>query len=192
MRRLIAVALATAPVLTASAGAAAAPSTGTARLQGQFAMSGRVTAARNVRGERAGQRVLRAWIFTPRCPTGACLRVGLARTRSTGFDSLILKARSPGYYVGAGAFYAPLRCGSRTYSRGQFVPFTVTVRITAAAVIGGVPVATQVSATYVNRSRANRTRCFAVLGHDAATYAGQLVSPTGGTGVVSDRSPAGS
>jgi hypothetical protein len=37
-------------------------------------------------------------------------------------------------------------------------------------------VATQISASYVNRSRQNLTPCVLVLGHDAARYTGQLAS----------------
>jgi hypothetical protein len=65
------------------------------------------------------------------------------------------------------------------------VPYTITVRVTAAAIAAGVDAATRVSAVYTNRSRTNLTPCVAVPGHDAATYHGHLivsVAPTGGTG----------
>jgi hypothetical protein len=40
----------------------------------------------------------------------------------------------------------------------------------------GVPVASSLLATYVNRRRFNRTPCVSVPGHDAAAYFGQILS----------------
>ena len=77
-----------------------------------------------------------------------------------------------GLKPGAGLF-APLRCAGRTYRHGERVPFTITVRITAAASVNGVIVATRLRATYVNRTRINLTPCVVAPGHDAATYRGQ-------------------
>lgn len=150
------------------------PPLAAARLQGQFTMSGRVTVAVNVRGERVGQKVQRTWTFAPACPTGWCTQIGLGRTRSAGTDLLWLFRTGPARYSGHGVFYAPLRCGNTTYARGESVPFTITVRITAAALSAGVPVATAIKATYTNRSRKNLTNCVAVPGHDAATYTGTV------------------
>jgi hypothetical protein len=166
---------------------AATPQAGSpslARLQGPFLLAGRVTVANNVSGERVGQNVLRTWTFTSSCRTGECATVSMVRPRAGGTDSLVLHLRAPGYYVGQGSFSAPLRCGNQTYRNGEAVPFTITVRVTAAVVVGGVDAATRVGASYANRSRTNRTPCVAVLGHDAATYHGHLVlssPPTGGT-----------
>jgi hypothetical protein len=180
--------LATALAVTlGAAGPAAAvtpppPTPANARLEGQFALSGRVTVAKNVRGERVGQTVRRTWTFTPSCATGACGTIVLVRNRAAGSDQLVLSLRSPGYYVGSGSFFAPLRCGRHTWPRGSVVPFTITVRVNAAALAGSDVVATQISASYTNRRRINRTPCVAVLGHDAAVYAGQVVPATGGTG----------
>ncbi len=187
---------AAASTLTAAAAAdtpAAAP--GVARLSGNFKLSGRITVARLVPGEHVGQTVTRTWGFHANCPTGACDTETLVRNRAGGRDTVTLHRRQPGYYVGNGSFYAPLRCGSHLWRRGAVVPFTITVRITAAVLFGG-PVATAVSATYTNRSRINRTPCVGVLGHDAAAYNGQVLpaAPTGGGGIstASARSPAGS
>jgi hypothetical protein len=186
------IAMALAVVLGVPGPAAAAapppPTPANARLQGQFALSGRVTVAKNVRGERVGQTVSRTWTFTPSCATGVCSTIVLVRSRAAGSDQLVLRLRAPGYYVGSGGFFAPLSCGQHTWRRGSMVPFTITVRVTTAALAGSDVVATRISATYTNRSRSNRTSCVAVLGHDAAVYTGQVVPSTGGTGT----SPSGS
>ena len=148
-----------------------------ARLGGQVQLAGVVTVAKFVPGEYVGQPVARTWTFVPGCPTGACDTIGLARTRATGTDLLVLYRLSPGYYVGTGRFFAPLECGGRAYPQGSAVPFTITVRVTAARVIGGVLSASRVNATYVNRSRRNLTLCVAALGHDAASYHGHIIVP---------------
>lgn len=148
-----------------------------ARLQGQFRLSGRVTVATRVPGEHVGDTVLRTWTFVSPCTAGPCPTIGLARTRATGIDRLLLGHRAPAYYVGHGSFSAPLLCGKQIYPAGALVPFTISVRITGTTVVNGVRIATRLSATYLNKSRINRTRCVAVLGHDAATYQGQLLVP---------------
>ncbi len=161
-------------VATAAAAGAAVPSPlATARLQGQFTVSGRVTVAVNIRGERARQTVVRTWTFAPTCPAGACPEVGLKRTRASGFDLLRLFQTRTGGYSGHGTFYVPLNCGGTTYPKGESVPFTITVHVTAVSATG---VATAIKATYMNRSRRNLTNCVAVPGHDAATYTGTLTS----------------
>jgi hypothetical protein len=147
-----------------------------------------------VRGEHVGENVGRYWTFLPRCLAGPCRTIALVRRRAGGTDRLALHRRGPGYYVGAGRFYAPLGCGTRTYLKGELVPFTIAVRVTGAQVLDGALVATRVEGFYLNKSRTNLTPCFAVLGNDAATYHGHVVLPpeTGAAGVLSDRSPAGS
>ena len=173
---------------TAAPAAAAtppAPTPAAARLEGQFLLAGRITVAKNVRGEHVGQNVTRTWTFTPGCPVGVCTTIGLSRRRSGGTDNLTLSLRSPGYYVGNGRFFAPLRCGGRTIRKGASVPFSITVRVTVATLAGSDVVATRINAAYTNRSRGNLTNCVAFLGHDAATYHGHVVpqgSPTGGVG----------
>jgi hypothetical protein len=179
------IALGAALALTASVAHAVTPPTptpATARLVGQFLLTGRVTVARGVRGEHRGQKVVRTWTFTPGCTSGPCGTLGLVRSRASGSDRLVLRRRAPGYYVGNGTFYAPLRCGRRTYPRGSAVPFTITVRITHAVLAGSAVVASAINATYTNRSRRNLTPCVAILGHDAAAYSGHVVVPTGGAG----------
>jgi hypothetical protein len=161
---------------TPAAGAPGPPLIPSARLQGQFKMAGRVTRAVNVPGEHVGQQVLRIWTFSSLCATGPCPTVELLRTRANGTDTTLLRLESPGYYAGFGVFYAALRCGTRTYPRGEAVPFAVTVRVTASAVVGGVMSATRVTATYTNRDRTNLTPCVAAPAADAATYQGTLVS----------------
>jgi hypothetical protein len=160
-----------------SAARAQSPLDTTARLGGQFQLAGHVTVAVRVPGEQVGQPVLRTWSFVPQCPVGPCQTVALVRQRVTGTDRLLLQLVAADYYVGTGSFYVPLRCRRRLQPKGEFVPFTVTAQITNAVLDGGgVPIATQIHATYTNRSRKNRTRCVAVLGHDAAVYDGSLAA----------------
>lgn len=165
------VAAATVVAILAFAGPASAQSpTADALLKGKFQMSGRVTAANNVRGERVGQVVTRTWTFIPQCATAPCAAVQLIRARSGGTDTLTLEQTPTGSYVGSGVFYAPLRCSGRIYPRGQEIPFKITVRVTAT----NGTVASAINATYVNRERANLTPCIGVLGHDSARYVGLL------------------
>ena len=164
------------------------PLLGTARLVGTFELAGRITTAVRVTGEHKGQNVIRRWSFLPACPVGACRTIGLLRVRSGGSDKVKLTRKRPGYYVGTGSFYAPLKCGGKTYRRGEAVPYTVTVTITSALRDPtGALVATRVNATYTNKSRRNLTRCVDFPGHDAASYHGHVLlgSSSGGTGVAS-------
>jgi hypothetical protein len=165
--------LAAAAVLAilAFAGSASAQTPATdALLNGTFQMSGRVSVAANVRGERTGQVVTRTWTFTPQCTTAPCATVQLVRGRANGTDTIILGQTSTGTYAGSGVFYAPLRCSGRVYPRGQEIPFRITVRITAT----DGTTASAISATYINRQRTNLTPCIGVLGHDSARYTGLL------------------
>ncbi len=165
-------------VAIAAADTPAAPET--ARLLGPFDLAGHITVAKRVLGEHAGQNVRRTWTFFPTCAQGPCDAVGLVRERAGGSDRLTLRRQAPGTYLGTGRFIAPLRCGRRTYAQGQSVPFTVMVHVTAAVALStGAVLATGVSATYTNPTRTNLTRCFAVLGHDAATYHGHALTVPG-------------
>ncbi len=148
-----------------------------AHLSGSFVMSGRVTVARGIAGERVGQSIARHWGFHADCPTGACTTVTLVRPRATGRDTTLLHLVRPGLYIGNGAFFAPLRCGTHVWARGDIVPFTIAVRITTAALSDGRVVATGLSAAYTNPIRLNRTPCVTPGGHDAATYTGSLLVP---------------
>ena len=174
MSRRLAVVLLAAAIANVgfTAGAGAQPPAPSALLTGTFQMSGAVTVAHNVRGERAGQTVQRTWTFTPRCPTAPCPTVQLVRQRATGSDTLTLHRTGPETYLGMGRFSAPLRCSGRVYPGGQLIPFKIKVRVTAST----GTVASAISATYVNRSRTDLTPCIGVLGHDAARYSGQLAA----------------
>jgi len=148
-----------------------------ARLAGTFQMTGRVTAARNVRGEHVGETVHRTWTFTPLCASGPCAQVRVFRGRANTTDTLIVSETSPGHYSGAGQFFAPLKCGGTVYSTGEAVPYEIKLTITATTTApDGTVLASQISATYVNKSRLNRTRCVIVLGHDSARYTGTDVT----------------
>jgi hypothetical protein len=152
------------------------PSPGKARLIGRFALAATVTVADDLPGERKGRHFLRSWYFAAPCATGECSTTLLVRQRAGGFDNLSLRRRGPGYYAGSGKFYAPVRCGNRTYLRGALVPFTIEVHVTAAALVFGVNIATRVIASYRNARRANLTPCVGALGHDAASYHGHIVA----------------
>jgi hypothetical protein len=153
-----------------AASASAQPSAPDALLKGTFQMSGRVTVASNVRGERVGQVVTRTWTFTPECTSAPCATVQLVRGRANATDTLTLQRTRTGTYAGSGLFYAPLRCSARIYPQGQEIPFRISVRVTATT----GTTASAISATYVNRERTNLTPCVGVLGHDSARYVGLL------------------
>ncbi len=147
-----------------------------ARLESTFQMSGRVTVARHVRGEHVGEIVQRTWTFTPLCATGACAQVRLVRGRANGTDSLILDHTTPGHYAGTGRFFAPLKCAGIVYPAGEEVPFRINVQITATTMAAdGSTTASAITATYVNMTRLNLTRCVIALGHDSARYTGSQV-----------------
>jgi hypothetical protein len=168
---------------TPAAGGAGLPAS--ARLQGIFAMSGRITDAVNAGGERPGEVVRRTWTFTSTCPAGACPTVALRRTRSrtnpARVDQLVLHRRSPGFYSGAATFLAPVRCAGRRYAKGEAVPFSITVRVTAAQTVGGQVLASRVRAFYRNPRRIGLTKCLDAPAHVAARYTGKLVVAPGGT-----------
>jgi hypothetical protein len=189
-RRLSALA-AIAPVLVAGGHAlAAAPpaSPAAARLQGFFELTGRITNALNVPGERTGQPVRREWAFIERCPAGACSTVKLVRGRAGGVDILILRRRSPASYAGSGTYYAPERCSGRQYRKGELVSYQITVRVTAAVSEGTTIEATRLRAVYDSTSRQGLTRCVSVRAHDGARYLGtSLVQPPEGA-IFSDAS----
>jgi len=164
-----------AAVAVPTATAAARSRTRSARLEGFFQLSGRVTTATNVSGEHAGERVRRIWAFRPLCAAGSCRRVELVRIRPGGRDTVILHRAGPGFYVGRGRFYAPLGCARRVYRKGEAVPFRVTVRITAAKPVAATLIATRLRALYTDPSRRNLTPCVSAPGHDAAAYHGHLL-----------------
>jgi hypothetical protein len=167
----------TAAAVPAAAGGTSPAPTDQAHLSGSFVMSGRVTVASNIPGEKAGQLVSRQWGFHANCPSGPCETVTLVRPRATGRDTVVLTQTGPGLYSGPGVFYAPVRCARHVWPRGALVPFTITVRITTATATNTDIVTTAITATYINRARINRTPCVAVLGHDAASYTGTLLVP---------------
>jgi len=179
-RARVAVGLAVAAVLAGGAGtgrAAAQPTPTESRLAGTYQMTGRVTAARNVRGEHVGEMVQRTWTFTPLCVSGPCAQVRVFRGRASATDTLILTQTSPGHYTGTSRFFAPLKCAGTVYSMGEEVPYTINVQVTATTTApDGTVLAQQISATYVNKSRLNLTRCVIVLGHDSARYTGTDVT----------------
>lgn len=180
---------------TPPSGAVAAPPNpllAQARLGGVWAMLGRVTKAVGVPGEHRGETVSRAWTFTPLCPFGQCRTIALQRNRQGGTDSLILTLRRAGYYTGTSFFYAPVRCHRRSWRKGELVPFTITVRITAAVATSAAVDATRITATYRNRKRIGLTRCVAAPSYDSARYVGGPAPAPAIRSVASTRSSTAS
>jgi hypothetical protein len=171
-------ALAAALACAAGAGAATAqPAPIQSRLAGTYQMMGKVTVAHHVRGEHDGEVVQRTWTFTPLCLSGPCAQVRLFRGRVNATDTLILTETSPGHYAGTGRFFAPLKCARTVYGTGEEVPYQLKLHVTATATApDGTVLAQQISATYVNKSRLNLTRCVIVLGNDSARYTGTDVT----------------
>ena len=139
-------------------------------------MRARVTQAVNVRGEHRGQRLRRTWVVRPQsCTGGICASLLLDRERSAGrHDTLTLFRIGRGVYAGHGAFDVPLRCRGVVYEQGAHAPYRIALHIRAAKIVQGIPFATSVTATYVNRYRRNTTPCRLGPSHDAARYRGSV------------------
>lgn len=176
LRALLAAAVAAG---TSSAGPAAAAASGL-RLAGTFSMQGTITVASGVYGESVGLHVPRIWTFIPQCPVGACAKVTLRRRRSPRHvaDTLVLRRRARGRYVGTGRFWVPVLCAGRMIGYGGLATERITVNVTQAVAAGTGQLATALNASYVNSGRRNLTRCPGSLGRDAAYYTGELVAPT--------------
>lgn len=166
-----------APAPARAAPPAPAPA-GEALLEGSFQMSGRVTVARRVPGEQAGELFSRVWTFEGlACEAAGCSTVRLQREREGGVvEPVTLHRVAAGRYVGRGAFRAPITCRGRVYPRGSYVPYLVSLEITAAQLAGGVAHASAVEARYVNRFRTDSTRCPLGPSHDQAIYTGVALS----------------
>lgn len=147
-----------------------------ARVQGRFTMRTVVTAAVNVRGEYRGERLTRTWRIRPsRCRGDVCRVLHLRRTRGKGRRlGLTLYRGHGGGYIGHGTFPVALSCRGRVVHRGALAPYTIRLRVTAARAVGGIRFARRLTATYVNRTRVDRTRCAFTPSYDAARYSGRL------------------
>lgn len=139
-------------------------------------MRARVTQAVNVRGEHRGQLLRRTWVVRPQNCNGAiCGALVLDRERSAGrHDTLTLFRIGRGVYAGHGAFDVPLRCRGVVYEQGAHAPYRVALHIRSARLVQGIPFASSVTATYVNRFRRNMTPCRLGASHDAARYSGTV------------------
>jgi PKD domain-containing protein len=182
LRAAACVAVAVAFALAASGVAPAQGQPTPPRLQGTFALRGRLTTVDHVYGEHQGQRVRRTWTFVPQCAAGGCRRVILTRRRSGRHivNLTVLKRRGPSLYVGRDRFWVALGCSGRVVKHGGLATATITVRITHSAIVGTTRFATAIKATYNNPRRTNLTRCPGGIGHDAASYRGRLASPLPG------------
>jgi hypothetical protein len=147
-----------------------------ARVQGRFTMRTVVTAAVNVRGEHRGERLTRTWRIRPsRCGGDVCRVLHVRRTRGLGRRlGLTLYRGRNGTYTGHGTFPVALSCRGRIVHRGALAPYTIHLRVTAARPVGGIRFARRLTATYVNRTRVDRTRCAFTPSYDAARYSGRL------------------
>jgi hypothetical protein len=146
-----------------------------ARIQGTFAMQGRITSAAHVRGERKGQAVKRTWRFNSSCARGPCPEVVLHRERSAHHvDTLVLARDGVGSYSGRGRFYFGLRCAGRVYKHGGEARVRITVHVTRASAVEGQPFASAIRADYSNPRRINHTPCRGSLGRDGARYTGNV------------------
>jgi hypothetical protein len=157
-------------------GSSAAADSSGPRLVGTFVIAGRITDAVNIPDEHRGDAVLRSWVFVPTCPAGSCRFVRLMRQRVGGVDTIVLRRISSVRYAGSGSFYAPVQCSGTTYPRGERVPFTLAVHVTATVPSAGGPVAARVNATYASGARRNLTSCVELPAHDAAKYHGHVVA----------------
>lgn len=137
-----------------------------------------VTAAVNVRGEHRGERVTRTWRIRPSgCAGDVCQVLHLSRTRGHGRRLwLALQLRSDGSWVGRGSFFVALSCRGRIDRHGARAPYTIRLRVGAIRTVGGIDFARTLRATYVNRTRIDRTRCAIAPSYDAARYRGHLRS----------------
>lgn len=165
--------------LAGFAGFAAAPASArppAARVQGRFTMRAVVTAAFGVRGEHRGERLTRTWRIRPGgCQGDVCDVLHLRRTRGHGRTLRLALHRLPGGdYAGRGAFFVPVSCRGRIRRHGARAPYAIRLRVTAARTIGGIRFARRVAATYVNRTRIDRTGCALQPSYDAARYSGRL------------------
>ena len=141
-------------------------------------MRAQVTAAVNVRGERAGEVLRRRWVITSSdCRRNICRRLHLDRQRSDHrYSRVTLLRTGAGRYTGTGAFESALSCQGRVSPHGSRAVYSITMRVTAATTIGGVRFARRIAATYDNRKRSDTTRCPLGPSHDAARYSGRVTS----------------
>ena len=147
-----------------------------ARVQGRFTMRTVITTAVNVRGEHRGERLTRSWRIRPSgCLGDVCRVLHVRRTRGHGRRlGLALYRRGDGSWVGRGSFYVALSCRGRIDRHGALAPYTIRLRVAATRTVGGIRFARRVRATYVNRTRIDRTGCAMGPSYDAARYSGRL------------------
>ena len=151
-----------------------------ARLQGAFTMAGR-DHRRRQRRRRAPRRGRPAHVDLHLPVPGRRLPDGRAAAdpqphRPAAHRPARPAPPRPGFYSGTATFVAPVRCAGRRYAKGEAVPFTITVRVTAAQTLGAQLLATRVRAFYRNPRRIGLTQCVSAPAHDAARYTGTLAS----------------
>jgi hypothetical protein len=180
VRRAAILVIAAAAVALPALAPAADPVDG--RLDGEFAMKGKITRAVRVKGEHEGDKVARTWLFKSKCDSGPCDEVILHRHRGKKrVDRVVLDRKGPGEYAGKNKFHFPIRCAGRVHEHGGEARVKIEVTVTEANADG---IATKVKAKYDNPRRINHTQCGddEDLGKDAAKYTGQLRGGGGDSG----------
>ncbi|HET9073969.1 MAG TPA: hypothetical protein VFN48_05265 [Solirubrobacteraceae bacterium] len=148
------------------------------KVLGRFSVTGRITHAVGIPGERPGERIRRVWTIVPRdCRESDCARLELTRTRAAGHRArMILHRVGFGLYRGTSRFDAPVRCLGRVAPHGSVVPYLITLRVTAFALVDGLRLATAFRATYFNPRRIDHTICPLGDVHDAARYVARIIT----------------
>jgi hypothetical protein len=166
----------------AVAGASPAPSanaaaaTGSARVQGRFAVAGRVTAAKHVSGVHRGERFTRTWTLTSEgCRASSCPRLSLSARLGLGaraIERVKLSRFSPGKYRWRHTASSDTLCRTRHVSGAYHEASALYVTVSRRAEVNGVSYATALTATWSMSSGG----CGATAMHSAATYLATVTS----------------
>ncbi len=149
---------------------------GPARIEGHFAVAGRVTAAQRVAGAHRGERLRRSWTLSGEdCATSSCPEVRL--TARLGFSDatlsrLTLRRAGPGEYRWRHTVTAATLCHRRHLGGVQRATAALTVTVSSRAEVRGVWYATALRATGSGSSGG----CGATTTRFAVTYAGTVRS----------------
>ena len=142
-KRIGGVAAAGAVAMLALTGATASAAPNTSRLEGSFAVKGKITKSVRIEGEKKGQTFSRRWSFEPTCAAGVCNKIRMTRTLKDGStQKLDLKWNGKQYSVTKNVTQ-DAKCGSKTRKRGLKSKMVLTVKVTKTTERKGVPVAIQ-------------------------------------------------
>ena len=104
-----------------------------ARLQGTFTVTGVVTQAVNVPGERRGEHVTRTWTFVRRARPAPARRCSCLRQRGRAATTRSAAPPAAGLLHRRTGLHRPGALPRPRLPQGERVPFTITLHITAAA-----------------------------------------------------------